>query len=88
MSDINRRLKKVEKAMNVHEEKKVAEVALFCVGELPPEYICGNITIRHIRYSDLYRKNSLLCALCSKKVLKILFFYLKWQFLINFRIRL
>ncbi len=56
MSNINRRLKKIEKAINVHEEKKIVEIVMFCSGELPAEYTHGNITIRHVRYDDICTK--------------------------------
>jgi len=55
MSDINRRLKKVEKALKVNEEKRVIQIVMFCKGELPPERTYGNMTIRPVRYDDKRR---------------------------------
>ena len=56
MSNLNRRLKKVEKALNVDKEQRVAEIVLFCDGPLPPDKIQGNRTIRYVRYSDICRE--------------------------------
>ena len=56
MSNMNRRLKKVEKALNVDKEQRVAEVVLFCDGPLPPDQTYGNLTIRHVRYDDICKK--------------------------------
>jgi len=53
MSDMNRRLKKVEKALNVDEEKRVVEIVVFNDGELPPDRTCGNVTLSCIRYGDM-----------------------------------
>ena len=54
MSDMSRRLKKIEKALNVDkEEGRVAEIVLFCDGKLPPDQTHGNLTIRHVRYEDI-----------------------------------
>lgn len=58
MSNLDRRLKKVEKALNIKkEEKRVVEIVIFCDGELPPEQTYGNITIRNVRYDDIYAVN-------------------------------
>ena len=58
MYGMNRRLKKVEKALNVgQEEQRVVEIVLFCDGELPPDEIHGNVTIRHVRYDDICKKS-------------------------------
>ena len=56
MSDLNRRLKKVEKALNVDEEKRVIQLIMFCKGELLPERTYGNMTIRPVRYDDICRQ--------------------------------
>jgi hypothetical protein len=53
MSNMNRRLKKVEKALNVDKEQRIAEVVWFADGPLPPDDIQGNRTIRHVRYDDI-----------------------------------
>jgi len=56
MSDMNRRLKKVEKALNVgQEEQRVVEIVMFCDGELP-DRTYGNITIHHVRHYDKARQ--------------------------------
>ena len=56
MSNMNRRLKKVEKALNVDKEQRVAEVVWFADGPLPPDNTHGNLTIRHVRYDDICKK--------------------------------
>lgn len=53
MANLNRRLKKVEKALNVDKEQRVAEVVYFADGPLPPDQTYGNLTIRHVRYDDI-----------------------------------
>ena len=58
MSDLNRRLKRVEKTLNLDKEQRVAEIILFSDGPLPPDEIRGNQTIRHVRYSDVIKRNS------------------------------
>ena len=57
MSDLNRRLKKIESKLNVDKEQRVVEIVLFCDGELPPDEIHGNVTIRHVRYDDICKKS-------------------------------
>ena len=55
MYDINRRLKKIEKAVNVgQEEQKVVEIVVFG-GELPPDHTFGNTTIHHVAYEDIVK---------------------------------
>jgi len=57
MYDMNRRLKKAEKALNVgQEEQRVVEIVMFGDGELPPDRIDGNVTMRHVRYDDTRKK--------------------------------
>jgi hypothetical protein len=58
MSDLNRRLRKVEKALNVDKEQRVAEIVYFCDGPLPPDKTYGNLTIRHVRFDDVIRRNN------------------------------
>jgi hypothetical protein len=58
MSDLNRRLKKVEKTLNIDNEQRVAEIVMFNDGPLPPDQTYGNLTIRHVRYSDVIKRNS------------------------------
>jgi hypothetical protein len=57
MSDLNRRLKKVEKTLNVDKEQHVAEIVMFNDGTLPPDKTYGNLTICHVRYSDICKGN-------------------------------
>ena len=57
MSDLNRRLKKIESKLNVDKEQRVVEIVLFCDGELPPDETHGNVTIRHVRYDDICKKS-------------------------------
>ena len=54
MSDLNRRLKKVEKALNVDKEQRVVEIVMFCDGSLPPDQTHGNLTIRTVRIRREY----------------------------------
>jgi len=57
MSDMNRRLKKVEKVLNVSQgEPKVAEIVMFCDGELAPDRIVGNVIVREVRYDDVMKR--------------------------------
>ncbi len=57
MTDINRRLKKIEKALNVgQEEQRLVEIVVFCDCELPPDRIDGNTTVRHVRYDDICKR--------------------------------
>ena len=58
MSDLNRRLKRVEKTLNLDKEQRVAEIILFSDGPLPPDEIQGNRTIRHVRLVDVIKRNS------------------------------
>ncbi|MCJ7693451.1 MAG: hypothetical protein MUO22_08565 [Sedimentisphaerales bacterium] len=46
MSNLNRRLKKVEKTLNVNKEQRVAEIVQFCDGPLPPDHTHGNTGYR------------------------------------------
>jgi hypothetical protein len=57
MYDMNRRLKKAEKALNVgQEEQRVVEIVMFCDGELPPDHTEGNVTIHCVKYDDVCKK--------------------------------
>ena len=53
MYDMNRRLKKVEDKLKVDKEQQVAEIVMFSDGPLPPDRTCGNLIIRHVRYTDI-----------------------------------
>ena len=57
MSDLNRRLKKIEKALNVgRDAQRVVEIVMFHDGELPPDHTYGNLTIRQVRYEDVCKR--------------------------------
>lgn len=56
MSNLNRRLKKVEKALNVDKEQHVAEMVMFNDGPLPPDEIQGNTIIRYVSYKELCKE--------------------------------
>ena len=53
---MNRRLKKVEKALNVDKEQRVVEIVQFCNGPLPLDYIHGNMTVRTVRIDDICKE--------------------------------
>ena len=57
MSDLNRRLKKIESKLNVDKEQRVVEIVVFHDGELPPDHIDGNVTIRQVRYDDICKES-------------------------------
>lgn len=56
MSNLNRKLKKIESKLNVDKEQRVAEIVMFNDGPLPPDQTYGNLTIRHVRFDDIYNK--------------------------------
>ena len=58
MSDINRRLKKIEQAINVNNEKHVVEIVMFCDLKSPQEYTRNNTTVREVSYSDMCKRNN------------------------------
>ena len=58
MYDMNRRLKKAEKMLNVDNEQQVVEIVQFCDGPLPPDQTQGNLTIRHVRYNDICKEKA------------------------------
>ncbi len=43
MSDLNRRLRKVESKLNANKEQRVVEIVQFCDGPLPPDHTDGSI---------------------------------------------
>jgi len=56
MADMNRRLKKIEKALNGgQEERRVVEIVMFG-GELPADHTQGNMTIHHVAYQDIEKR--------------------------------
>jgi hypothetical protein len=55
MHSMNRRLKKIEKSLNVDKEQRVAEIVMFCNGQLPSDQTHGNLTICHVRYNDIFK---------------------------------
>ncbi len=58
MTDINRRLKKIEKTLNVgQEEQRLVEIVVFCDCELPPDRMDGNTTVRHVSFEEIRRRN-------------------------------
>jgi hypothetical protein len=58
MSNLNRRLKKVEKTLNVDKEQLIVEIVRFSDGPLPPEHTDGNITTRYVRYDDICKEKA------------------------------
>ena len=56
MSNLNRRLKRAEKKLNVEKEQQVVQIVQFSDGPLPPEQTCGNLIIRHVRYIDICKE--------------------------------
>ncbi len=56
MSDINRRLKKVEKKLNLDEERIVVEIVHFGGGECPPDRTDGNITVHYVGQDEQARQ--------------------------------
>ena len=61
MSDLNRRLKKIEKSLNVDNEQRVVEIVMFCDGILPPDHCEGNITTHYVRFDDICSKKEQQC---------------------------
>ena len=54
---MNRRLKKVEKALDVNQgEPRVAEIVVFCDGYLSPDSTVGNVIIREVKYDDICKR--------------------------------
>jgi len=49
MKDIGRRLKNIEKKMNLSEKPKTVTIVHFS-DELPPDYTNGNTTIHFVKY--------------------------------------
>ncbi|MHC4073719.1 MAG: hypothetical protein ACYSW0_20950 [Planctomycetota bacterium] len=63
MTDINRRLKKIEKTLNVsQEEKRLCEIVVFCDCELPPDRIEGDRIIRHVSFKEILRRDGKQCT--------------------------
>jgi len=58
MSDLNRRLRKLEGKLNVDKEPRVAEIVWFANAPLPPDHTEGNITIRYVRFDDICKKKA------------------------------
>jgi hypothetical protein len=56
MSNLNRRLKKIENKLNIGNEQRVIEIVWFADGSPPPEHTEGNITTRYVRYSNICKK--------------------------------
>jgi hypothetical protein len=55
MRDINRRLKKVEQALNLSEKPKTVTIVYY--GDtIPPDKKQGNITTHFVLYKELYKE--------------------------------
>ena len=55
MSDINRRLKKAEKALNIgsEKEKRIVGIVWFAGEELPPDEDHGDYILRYVSFEDV-----------------------------------
>ena len=51
MRDINRRIKAVEKRLNIKEEPKTITIVQYA-GELPPDRMEGNTTIHFVMFEN------------------------------------
>jgi hypothetical protein len=56
MSDLSRRLKKLEGKLNVDKEQRIVEIVWFSDGPLPPDHTDGNITTHYVRFNDICNK--------------------------------
>ena len=55
MRDIVRRLKNIEKKMNLNEEHKIVNIIQYG-GELPPDCTNGNTTIHFVMYDEICKE--------------------------------
>jgi hypothetical protein len=63
MTNINRRLKKIEKTLNVgQEEMRLHEIVVFCDCELPPDRIEGNRIIHHVSLEEVLKRKDQQCT--------------------------
>ena len=53
MSNMSRRLKKIEKALMVGKEEQVVAQIVMYGGILPPDHTDGNITTQYVAYEDI-----------------------------------
>jgi ABC-type metal ion transport system substrate-binding protein len=57
MNDIERRIRRIEDALNVGKEPIVVSIVHYGDGELPPERTENGITVKFVRYTDLKQEN-------------------------------
>jgi hypothetical protein len=55
MSDIRRRVKNVEKILNLNEEPVTVTIVQFG-GVLPPDQVIGNTTTHYVMYDDMVKE--------------------------------
>ena len=55
MRDIGRRVKNVEKKLNLNEEHKIVNIIHYG-GELPPDCTNGNTTIHFVMYDEICKE--------------------------------
>jgi hypothetical protein len=51
MTNMKRRIKKIEDKLNLNEKPKTVTIVQFG-GELPPDQTVGNMTIHHVLYDE------------------------------------
>jgi len=51
MTNMKRRIKKIEDKLNLNEKPKTVTIVQFG-GELPPDRTAGNMTIHYVRYDE------------------------------------
>jgi hypothetical protein len=56
MSDLNRRLKRAEKKLNLGQEPITVNIVCYGVGELPPDSEQGNVTIHYVAYDRIEKQ--------------------------------
>jgi len=55
MRDMSRRLKNIEKKLNLNEEHKIVNIIHYG-GELPPDCTNGNKTIHFVKYDEICKE--------------------------------
>ena len=58
MTDIRRRLKKVEEKLSLNEKHSVVNIVYFGGGECPTDRTDGNITIHHVTHEDIHEEKT------------------------------
>ena len=58
MSDIRRRLKKVEEKLSLNERHSVVNIIDFSGGECPPDHTDGNITVHYVTHEDIHEEKA------------------------------